>query len=164
MTDPVPGAGGDSTNEQTNVGAPPAVESPPGSPVPTPATSNDTADAAGVQAEALILETGHGGTTEATETTDEESEEEEDEEEVDDEDEEPRLKYARLTQNLAGVYKNADATSSFLVAGDKMVWNLVVYQLQLAPLADLGHRSSELTTATLCVHDKLSEILPLREV
>ena len=39
----------------------------------------------------------------------------------DDEDEEPRLKYARLTQHLSGVYKNADATSSFLVAGDKMV-------------------------------------------
>lgn len=57
-----------------------------------------------------------------------ESEEEEDDEDDDDEDEEddeeeeePRLKYTRLTQNLGAVYKNGDATSSFLVAGDKMV-------------------------------------------
>lgn len=52
----------------------------------------------------------------------EEEEEEEDEEDEDDEDdEEPRLKYARLTQHLGGVYRNGDATSAFLVAGDKMV-------------------------------------------
>ena len=37
------------------------------------------------------------------------------------EDEEPRLKYASLTKNLTPVYRNGDATSSFLVAGDKMV-------------------------------------------
>lgn len=46
---------------------------------------------------------------------------EDDEDEDDDEDEEPRLKYARLTQNLSAVYRNGDATSAFLVAGDKMV-------------------------------------------
>lgn len=39
----------------------------------------------------------------------------------DDEDEEPKLKYARLTQHLGAVYRNGDATSSFLVAGDKMI-------------------------------------------
>ncbi len=33
----------------------------------------------------------------------------------------PKLKYARLTQHLGGVYRNGDATSSFLVGGDKMV-------------------------------------------
>lgn len=38
-----------------------------------------------------------------------------------DEDEEPRLKYASLTQHLKTVYRNGDATSAFLVAGDKMV-------------------------------------------
>lgn len=47
--------------------------------------------------------------------------EEEDEEEEEEEDEEPRLKYARLTQHLGPVYRNGDATSAFLVAGDKMV-------------------------------------------
>lgn len=37
------------------------------------------------------------------------------------EDEEPRLKYASLTRHLKPVYRNGDATSAFLVAGDKMV-------------------------------------------
>jgi hypothetical protein len=55
---------------------------------------------------------------------DEEEEDEDDGEEEDgddDEDEEPRLKYVRLTGNLSAVYRNGDATSCFLVAGDKMV-------------------------------------------
>lgn len=56
---------------------------------------------------------------------DEEAEEAEDEEESDEEDEEPRLKYAYLTKHLGSVYRNGDATSSFLVAGDKMVCHLV---------------------------------------
>jgi hypothetical protein len=37
------------------------------------------------------------------------------------EDEEPKLKYARLTSHLVPVYRNGDATSCFVVAGDKMV-------------------------------------------
>ncbi len=41
--------------------------------------------------------------------------------EEEDEDEEPRLKYASLTKHLKAVYRNGDATSAFLVAGDKMV-------------------------------------------
>ena len=43
------------------------------------------------------------------------------EEEEDEEDEEPRLEYASLTKSLGPVYRNADATSAFLVGGDKMV-------------------------------------------
>jgi hypothetical protein len=43
----------------------------------------------------------------------------------DDEDEEgedePKLKYHRLTPNLSSVYRSGDATSCFLVSGDKMV-------------------------------------------
>lgn len=59
-------------------------------------------------------------------TVDDEDEEEETEgsEAEDDEDEpeeEPKLKYARLTSHLGPVYRNGDATSTFLVAGDKMV-------------------------------------------
>ncbi|KAK7753387.1 Vacuolar protein sorting-associated protein 41 [Diatrype stigma] len=50
---------------------------------------------------------------------DEEDEEEEEEEE--EEDDEPKLKYARLTQHLNPVYRNGDATSAFLVVGDKMI-------------------------------------------
>jgi hypothetical protein len=38
------------------------------------------------------------------------------------EDEEPKLKYSRLTSSLLPLYRNGDATSSFMVAGDKMVW------------------------------------------
>ena len=51
----------------------------------------------------------------------EDDDEEEEEEDEDEEDEEPKLKYARLTSSLGAVYRNADATSTFLVAGDKMV-------------------------------------------
>jgi len=43
-------------------------------------------------------------------------------EEDEDVDEEPKLKYSRLTSSLLPVYRNGDATSSFMVAGDKMVW------------------------------------------
>lgn len=46
---------------------------------------------------------------------------EEDEDEEDEDDEEPKLKYARMTGHLTQVYRNGDATSCFLVAGDKMV-------------------------------------------
>lgn len=55
---------------------------------------------------------------EADEGADSEAEEEDDS----GEEEEPKLKYARMTGHLAPVYRNGDATSAFLVAGDKMVW------------------------------------------
>ena len=68
---------------------------------------------------------------EEEEEEEEEGEEEEDEDEEDDnddddddddeEDEEPKFKYARLTPHLSSVYRNGNSTSSFLVAGDKMV-------------------------------------------
>lgn len=68
---------------------------------------------------------GEEGEDENDEDDEEEEEEDDDdddeEEDEDEEDDEPRLKYARLTQHLGGVYRNGDATSSFLVAGDKMV-------------------------------------------
>lgn len=51
---------------------------------------------------------------------DDDDEEEEDEEEEDEEDE-PRLNYTSLTKYLRTLYRNGDATSAFLVAGDKMV-------------------------------------------
>jgi hypothetical protein len=43
------------------------------------------------------------------------------EDDGDGQDDEPKLKYSRLTSNLGVLYRNGDATSSFLVAGDKMV-------------------------------------------
>lgn len=45
-----------------------------------------------------------------------------DEEDEDEAEEEPKLKYTRLTSNLGPIYRNGDATSTFMVAGDKMVW------------------------------------------
>lgn len=41
--------------------------------------------------------------------------------EEEEEEEEPRLEYASMTKRLTPVYRNGDATSTFLVAGDKMV-------------------------------------------
>lgn len=55
------------------------------------------------------------------EEEEDDSDEDEEEDEEDGDEEEPKLKYARLTQHLGAVYRNGDATSSFLVAGDKMV-------------------------------------------
>ena len=55
------------------------------------------------------------------EDEDDNDDDDDDDEDDEDEDEEPRLKYARLTSNIAPVYRNGDATSSFLVSADKMI-------------------------------------------
>lgn len=69
--------------------------------------------------EALHRRQASNGQDSATsEDQDSEVEEDDDEDEVE---EEPKLKYTRLTSNLAPVYRNGDATSSSMVAGDKMV-------------------------------------------
>ncbi|WEW55179.1 Vacuolar protein sorting-associated protein 41 [Emydomyces testavorans] len=54
---------------------------------------------------------------------DDDDEEEEDkvDESEEEEEEEPRLKYASLTKSISSLYRNGDATSTFLVAGDKMI-------------------------------------------
>lgn len=52
---------------------------------------------------------------------DRDDDEDQDLDESDEEDEEPKLKYAYLSKHLGSVYRNGDATSTFLVAGDKMV-------------------------------------------
>lgn len=60
---------------------------------------------------------------------------EEDDDEEEDADEEPKLKYTRLTGSLAPVYRNGDATSTFMVAGDKMVWRMPPGS-ELSPVAE----------------------------
>ena len=45
----------------------------------------------------------------------------EDNSDEDEEEDEPRLKYNSLTKYLRPLYRNGDATSTFLVGGDKMV-------------------------------------------
>lgn len=66
-----------------------------------------------------------GDTTVEEEEEEEETVDESDADGEDDDDDgeedEPKLKYARLTAHLLPVYRNGDATSAFLVAGDKMV-------------------------------------------
>jgi hypothetical protein len=60
--------------------------------------------------------------------------------EEEEEDEEPRLKYASLTRHLKPVYRNGDATSAFLVSGDKMIvgtHNGNVHVLTIPPLGSL---------------------------
>lgn len=131
MTDPAPGVGHDKTREhghaeETGAGA----ASGPGvsKPVPSGAGVGDKGhnnDGRGEHDDAIeetteATDNDDGDDDEEDEEEEEEDDDEEDEDE-DEEDEEPRLKYARLTQHLGGVYRNADATSSFLVAGDKMV-------------------------------------------
>ncbi|KAI1103402.1 hypothetical protein F4804DRAFT_310315 [Jackrogersella minutella] len=66
-------------------------------------------------------EEGDDDNNEDEEEGDAEEEDDDEEEDEDDEDEEPKLKYARLTQHLGAAYRNGDATSAFLVAGDKMI-------------------------------------------
>lgn len=78
---------------------------------------SDTKNLDSVESSQGGTETGDDDDTVETESEDgEEEDEEEDEEE-----EEPKLKYARMTSHLGPVYRNGDATSTFLVAGDKMV-------------------------------------------
>jgi hypothetical protein len=52
---------------------------------------------------------------------DEDSDSDSDDEDNDGQNEEPKLKYTRLTASLGAVYRSGDSTSSFMVAGDKMV-------------------------------------------
>ncbi|KAJ5887964.1 hypothetical protein N7495_008005 [Penicillium taxi] len=70
-------------------------------------------------------------------------------EESDEEDEEPHLKYAYLTKHLGSVYRNGDATSTFLVAANKMIigtHNGVINVLSLPAMQPLrvyhGHSAS----------------------
>lgn len=66
----------------------------------------------------------HNASTEEEEEDEEDDaseDDDDDEDEEDEEDDEPKLKYARLTQHMSAVYRNGDATSAFLVAGDKMI-------------------------------------------
>ncbi|UPK90000.1 hypothetical protein LCI18_000935 [Fusarium solani-melongenae] len=83
---------------------------------------------------------------------DEEDEDEDEDEDDEDEDDEPRLKYARLTQHLGGVYRNGDATSAFLVAGDKMIvgthnGNIHVVQLPIFQSLRVYHAHSASVTS-----------------
>jgi hypothetical protein len=80
------------------------------------AESNEEELSAAARNEALQQRAATGGKDVVKDDDDEESDEE-----SDDTEEEPKLKYTRLTSSLGPVYRNGDATSAFMVAGDKMV-------------------------------------------
>jgi vacuolar protein sorting-associated protein 41 len=63
-----------------------------------------------------------------------------DDSEEEDEEEEPRLKYATLTKSVSSLYRNGDASSAVLVAGDKMIvgtHNGTIHVLSLPALQSL---------------------------
>ncbi|KAB5526419.1 hypothetical protein GE09DRAFT_1257019 [Coniochaeta sp. 2T2.1] len=93
-----------------------------------------------------------GDGSEDEEEDEQDGDEEEDDDDDDEEDEEPKLKYARLTPHLGAVYRNGDATSSFLVAGDKMIigshnGNIHVIQLPLFQSLRVYHAHSASVTS-----------------
>jgi hypothetical protein len=65
-------------------------------------------------------DTNTGAATEHAANGDEDDDDDDDDE-TDEEEDEPKLKYTKLTGNLANVYRNGDSTSAFAVVGDKMV-------------------------------------------
>ncbi|OAA45383.1 Tetratricopeptide-like helical [Metarhizium rileyi] len=116
-------------------------------------------------------EAGDNGDEDEDEDEDEDDEDDDDEDDDDDDDDdEPRLKYARLTQNLSGLYRNGDATSSFLVGGDKMIigthnGNINVIQLPtLQPLRIYHAHSASVTSISVSPyppplpHDKIDPL------
>ncbi|KAF7114074.1 hypothetical protein CNMCM5793_007054 [Aspergillus hiratsukae] len=78
--------------------------------------------------------------------------EEEEDDNDDDDEEEPQLKYLYLTKSLGAVYRNGDATSSFLTAGDKMIigthnGNIHVLSLPLFQALRIYHAHSASVTS-----------------
>ncbi|KAL4820928.1 hypothetical protein BDW67DRAFT_172429 [Aspergillus spinulosporus] len=77
---------------------------------------------------------------------------EEEEDDDDDEEEEPHLKYSHLTKQLGSAYRNGDATSTFLAAGDKMVLgthngNIHVFSVPLFRSLRVYHAHSATVTS-----------------
>ncbi|KAL2842359.1 hypothetical protein BJY01DRAFT_216632 [Aspergillus pseudoustus] len=68
------------------------------------------------------------------------------------EDDEPHLKYAYLTKQLGAIYRNGDATSAFLAAGDKMIvgthsGNIHVFSVLLFRALRVYHAHSATVTS-----------------
>ncbi|KAL8700796.1 MAG: hypothetical protein Q9201_005253 [Fulgogasparrea decipioides] len=80
------------------------------------------------------------------------SQEEQSSEGEEEEDEEPRLKYASLTKHMKPVYRHGDATSAFVVGGDKMIigthnGNIHVLSLPLLKSIKVYHAHSASVSA-----------------
>ncbi|OJJ51601.1 hypothetical protein ASPZODRAFT_56678 [Penicilliopsis zonata CBS 506.65] len=85
----------------------------------------------------------------------EQDDNDDEEEEEEEEEEEPKLKYAYLTKQIGSVYRNGDATSSFLTVGDKMIigthnGNIHVLSLpQLQPVRVYHAHSASVTSISV---------------
>jgi hypothetical protein len=102
--------------------------------------------------QAKEVETSEDSSDDEEDGDDDDNDDDDDDDEEEEEDEEPRLKYARLTPHLGPVYRNADATSSFLTAGDKMIigthnGNIHVIQLPLFQSLRVYHAHSASVTS-----------------
>lgn len=166
MTEGSPRPGDNDTHDETTAPTPNTDAAPDRG---TSATAPDTpgharpssagAGEAGSLPEPAIEQSSEGGDG----SDDDDDEEEEDDDDGDDgddddddadedeEDEEPKLKYARLTPHLGSVYRNGDATSAFLVAGDKMVRTPTALPVRTIVAANSVRRSSGLTMETSSV-------------
>ncbi|KAI1455131.1 hypothetical protein F4805DRAFT_436983 [Annulohypoxylon moriforme] len=114
MTEELPSLGNDDTNAQNHCNTETNTD---------PQIHEQASSHAESSTTAAVDSKGGGEEGDDGETGEEDEEEdgEDDEDEEDEEDEEPKLKYARLTQHMGAAYRNGDATSAFLVAGDKMI-------------------------------------------
>ena len=96
---------------------------------------------------------GEEDTSEEEEGEEEDEDEESSDEEEEEEEEEPRLKYVKLTKHLGAVYRNADAISTFMVTGDKMIvgthnGNIHVVQLPMFQSQRVYHAHTASVTGT----------------
>ncbi|KAK0610166.1 WD domain-containing protein [Bombardia bombarda] len=144
-----------------------------GSSNPTPALASTDAPESSSKEHAQVAASDGAGDknqsgTAAEHDEDEADEDDDEEEEDDDEDEEPKLKYARLTPHLGPVYRNGDATSSFLVSGDKMIigthnGNIHVIQLPVFQTLRVYHaHSASVTSISISPHPPPLSTLTLR--
>ncbi|KAI1771052.1 hypothetical protein F4818DRAFT_220496 [Hypoxylon cercidicola] len=129
MTEAQPSSGDDETNSVHNNGqsehsvGDPNADQAPGSSTASPGDTQDVTK----HGEDGRNKEDHNASIEEEDQDEDEDEEsgedddDDDDDEEDEEDDEPKLKYARLTQHMSAVYRNGDATSAFMVAGDKMI-------------------------------------------
>lgn len=128
MTEAKPSLGDDGINNAPSNGEPErSTDDPKTDQAPVSSTASppeDTRDATKHQKDGRDRgddEDEEGEDEDEDEDVSEDDDDDDDDDDEDEEDDEPKLKYARLTQHMSAVYRNGDATSAFLVAGDKMI-------------------------------------------
>jgi hypothetical protein len=85
------------------------------------ASTEDNSPAAARDETQRRLPASNGEGSAEEEDGEDEDDDDDDNDDDDEAEEEAKLKYTRLTSSLGPVYRNGDATSTFVVVGDKMV-------------------------------------------